>query len=247
MRWASIILALLVGALGGVVAGYALGSDAPLGDGALSLAAATIGGLIALAGAFGIQLRKDHRDDVQARRARQEAVMIASHRRLVEIRQQTLTLSKQRAHGRPLSSAIEIDAARSFARPELEMIDDDTIRRLAVDALNGFALTAEAIAPNPPKLRRAMPTWKLPSIAIERRSTQSRHGSAISGAIGTATQTCRRPSRRAPRSRRPLRQLVPGARRHVEQQQADHGFAARAQHRLDAGSVRVAAPSFPGW
>ncbi len=54
MRWLSIVLALLVGA--------------------------TIGGLIALAGAFGIQSRKDHRDDVQARRARQEAVMVESYR-----------------------------------------------------------------------------------------------------------------------------------------------------------------------
>ena len=151
MRWASIVLALLVGALGGVVAGYVAGADAPLSGGALSLASATIGGLIALAGAFGIQLRKDHRDDVRARRDRQERVMLESYDRLVKIRELTLDLSKRRqaSGGAPVPGGIEINSARSHARPELEMIDDDEIRRLAFEALNGFAMTSDAIAPNP--------------------------------------------------------------------------------------------------
>jgi hypothetical protein len=147
----SLVVALLLGALVGLVAGYVVGSEGSLSGGALGLAAATIGGVIALLGAFGIQIRKDHRDDVRARRDRQEAVMLEGYRGLGEIRDLTLELSKARAHGQPLPSAIGINAARSHLRPTLEMIDDNAIRALSVKAIDGFAMTAEAIAPSDPQ------------------------------------------------------------------------------------------------
>jgi hypothetical protein len=145
-----LLVALLVGLLAGVVAGYAIGDRGPLEAGALSLAAATIGGMIALLGAFGVQLRRDHRDDVRARRDRQHAVMLESYTRLVEIRRMILKLAQRRALGQPSSGGMEIDAARSHLVPHVEMIDDDEIRRLSVEALDGFVRTADAIAPLPP-------------------------------------------------------------------------------------------------
>lgn len=143
MRWGWLV-AMFVGALGGVAVGYVVGSEGPLGEGALSLAAATIGGLLALLGAFGIQLRRDQRDDLRARRDRQEAVMLESYHGLVAIRDLTFELVQGR------SSGIEINSARSHLRPTLGMIDDNELLQLAVQALDGFATTAHAIAPDPP-------------------------------------------------------------------------------------------------
>ena len=148
--WIAVFL--LLGALAGVVAGYVVGSEGPLEEGALGLAAATIGGLIALLGAFGKQMVDARRNDIGARHERQEAVMLRSYDELTEIYRVTLDYAKRkRVAVVPVEGALAMGIARAKVRPLLEMIDDNKLRELAAAALDSFATTAIGIAPDRPE------------------------------------------------------------------------------------------------
>jgi hypothetical protein len=78
-------------------------------------------------------------------------VMLTSHRGLVKIQELILDFvrRKVRAGEAPIEGAVNLNRARGDLRPTLEMIDDDELRSLAVEALNSFAETAKGIAPEP--------------------------------------------------------------------------------------------------